>query len=267
MNKRIPAFTPENEAMTRRLEQLNLEFLDLYTRHKEMVEDDGPLLESLYLEKLGRLQLELLEKQTEASRLKMRMNMIQAAINRDEKPDLKAIDAEINNRLQEYYARIRQQSAAIEEAKKVLSSILTGEDVLKLKETFRLLCKRLHPDLNPNQGEEEKDLFIRVKAAYDLNNLRELQSILLYLDESGKEDLKGVPVNEKEERIKHLGDNIALLKEKIEMLSQSFPFNMKEVLNNDEEVKRRQDELQEQIKIAETDISRFSGIINIMCDE
>ena len=267
MNSKFPVFTAENAALTKKLEKLNLEFLDLYTRHKEMVEDEGPLLESLYLEKLGRLQLELLEKQTEASRLKMRMNMIQAAINRDEKPDLKSIDAEISNRLEEYYTRIMEQSAALDEAKKILAAFLTGEDAQKLKETFRLLCKRLHPDLNPNQGEEEKDLFIRVKAAYDLNNLHELQSILLYLDESGKEDLKSVPVNQKEERIRHLENNILILNEKITTLGQSFPYNMKEVLNNDEEMGRRQDELREQIKKAVADISRYSEIINIMCDE
>ena len=75
MNMRFPAFTAENAALTKKLEELNLEFLDLYTRHKEMVEDEGPLLESLYPEKPGRLQLELLEKQTEASRLKIDANI------------------------------------------------------------------------------------------------------------------------------------------------------------------------------------------------
>jgi hypothetical protein len=53
-------------------------------------------------------------------------------------------------------------------------------DTLKLKETFRVLCKRLHPDLNPNQSEQEKDLFIKVKAAYDLQVAYRYRAFHLY---------------------------------------------------------------------------------------
>ncbi len=66
--------TPENAALTHELEQLHLQFLDLFTKHKEMVESESVLLTSIYFEKLGHFQLEQLQKQTEASRLKMKMN-------------------------------------------------------------------------------------------------------------------------------------------------------------------------------------------------
>lgn len=51
-----------------------------------MVEDDSVILTALYLEKIGRLQLHLLQKQTEPSRLKMKIKLIQAAYNRGEYP-------------------------------------------------------------------------------------------------------------------------------------------------------------------------------------
>ena len=188
MNNDTPAFTKEYEELAGKLEQLQLEFLDLFTRHKDMVENESVLLTSIYLEKLGRLQLELLEKRTEAARLKMKMKLIQAAINRNEQPDLTEIEHKIYARLQNYYAEIAAQSAALDEAKKVLSHLLSEEDTQKLKEIFRVLCKRLHPDLNPHQTEEEKDLFIKVKAAYDLQRISDLQNILLYLDEAGREE-------------------------------------------------------------------------------
>jgi hypothetical protein len=86
----------------------------------------------------------LFEKQTEAARLKMKMNLIQAAINRNEQPDLKEIEQEIHVRLQNYYAQIQAQSAALDEAKKVLSHLISEEETQKLKEIFRVLCKRLH---------------------------------------------------------------------------------------------------------------------------
>jgi hypothetical protein len=67
MNNNLPSLTQDNEALTAKLEQLHLEFIDLFTRHKDMIENESVILTSLYLEKLGHLQLELLQKQTEAA--------------------------------------------------------------------------------------------------------------------------------------------------------------------------------------------------------
>jgi phage host-nuclease inhibitor protein Gam len=267
MSNHIPAFTKENEELTKKLEFLHLEFISLYARHKDMVENESVILTSLYLEKLGRLQLELLEKQTEASRLKMKMNLIQAAINRNEQPDLQAVEHEINMRLKSYYAQIQLQSAAIDEAAKVLSHLISEEETQKLKEIFRALCKRLHPDLNPNQTEEEKDLFIKVKAAYDLQRLTDLQNMLLYLDDSNNEKLLLISSHEKAERIKHLENQIISLKQKIEQLKQSFPFNLEEIIYDEAYILKKQEELRILIKTSEEEIVKYTNIINIMIDE
>ncbi len=267
MSNSVPTFTEQNEELTKRLELLHSEFLDLFTRHKDMVENESVILTSIYLEKLGCLQLELLEKQTESARLKMKMNMIQAAINRNEQPDFEAIEREINARLQHYYAQIQAQSAALDEAKQVLSHLISDDEIQKLKETFRVLCKRLHPDLNPNQTEEEKDLFIKVKAAYDLQRLSDLQNILLYLDHSNNEKLKLISSDEKVERIKHLEQQVERLKSKIDQLKQSFPFSIKALILDENYIEREQDELRIQIKIAEEEIVKYLYIINIIADE
>ncbi len=267
MNNNSLAITRENEELTRELEQLHLEFLDIFTRHKDMVENDSVMLTSIYLEKLGHLQLELLQKQTEAARLKMQMNLIQAAINRNEKPNYNLIDIELKERLKKYYAEIEVQSAAIDQAKKVLSHLISEEDTQKLKETFRVLCKRLHPDLNPNQSEQEKDLFIKVKAAYDLQRLDDLQKILLFLDESNIEKLALVSGDEKKARIEHLKYNISALKDKIAQLKQSFPFSMEELIFDDDYIIRRQVEIRNQIKTFEEEIAKYINIITIMTDE
>jgi hypothetical protein len=267
MNNNLLSITKENEELTAKLELLHLEFIDLFTRHKDMVENESVVLTSLYLEKLGRFQLELLQKQTEAARLKMKMNLIQAAINRNENPDLNAIENLLDKRLQNYYAQIEEQSAALDEAKKVLSHLISEEDTIKLKELFRVLCKRLHPDLNPNQTEDEKDLFIKVKAAYDLLKLKDLQNILLYLDDSNKEKLTLTSTNEKAERIEHIEINIRILNEKIGQLKQSFPFNVEELIKDEESICQKQEEIKTQIKTFEEEISKYTNIINIMTDE
>ncbi len=267
MNQNTLAVTPENEELNRQLAQLAVEFLDLFTRHKGMVEDESVILNSLYLEKLGRFQLELLQKKTEAARLKMKMKLIQAAINRDERPDLQAIERSVDKKFQEYFAEIEAQAAALDQAKEVLSHLVSEEDTRKLKELFRVLCKRLHPDLNPNQAEDEKELFIKVKSAYDLQKIAELQNILLYLDESKREKIDSLSGDEKMERISRLESNIKALTAKIAQLYQTFPFNIKELIFDEKYITRKQNELQHDIEKFEQERVKYLNIINIMIDE
>lgn len=267
MNCNLPSLSGYDQELTVRLEQLHLEFLDLYTRHKDMVENESIILTSLYLEKLGHLQLESLKKQTEAARLNMKMKLIQAAINRDEKPDLFQIENLLNSRMKDYYAQIEAQSAALDDAKNCLSHLIPEDEAKKLKELFRVLCKRLHPDLHPNQKEEEKDLFVKVKAAYELNRLTDLQNILLFLDESNNDDLLYLSPDSKKNRIEHLEKNIELLKGKLSQMDKTFPFNIKEFIFDEKYIVDKQKEIKSKIESFEEEISGYINIINLMIDE
>lgn len=267
MEDHSPAITRENEILTLRLETLREEYAELFSRHKDMVENESVILTSVYLQKLGHLQLELLQMQTESARLKMKMQQIQAAINRDEVPDLATINAIINHRLEDYYSEIAKQAASLDASSKVLSNLISEEDSQKLKEIFRVLCKRLHPDLNPNQSSTEKDLFIKVKSAYDLNALQELQMILLYLDDLSGEKLALVSIPEKQLRIEHLERNISTLREKITSLEQSFPFNQRDRITDEAWIQERQEEIRSQISVFESNIEKFNNIISLLCYE
>ena len=69
------AITPENAALNERLQELHVAFTQTYIQHKTMVEDEAPILTSVYLDRLGGMQLELLERQTELSRIKMKISL------------------------------------------------------------------------------------------------------------------------------------------------------------------------------------------------
>lgn len=267
MVQNTPDFTKKHKEQSQKLTQLQQTFLDLYTRHKHMVEDEAVIMTSIYLKHLGTLQLELLEKQTEVSRLNMKMMMIQAAINRNEKPDLDAIEADINKRLEVYYAQIKAKAKALDQAKEVLSHLLPPDEVKKLKEVFRLLCKRLHPDLNPNQTDAEKDLFIKVKAAYDLQQLEVLQKILLSLKDPSANLYTYFTEDERDAQIMHLEQQIASLEDKIEELQQNFPFDIANWLFDENYIAQKQEEIKLQIQHCEEDIKKYEHLIYIMTDE
>lgn len=261
------ATTPEYQAIALELEHLNAEFTELFTRHKAMVDNDAVVLTSLYLQTLGVLQLDLLRMQTESARLKKKIKMVQAAYNRQQMPDLAAIEYALDQELKAYYNEIEAQAAAIDHTQKVLSTLLSVEETQELKEVFRVLCKRLHPDLNPMQSEEEKDLFVKVKAAYDLQRLADLQQILLFLDGKGAK-LKSAELtdDQKQAQIKLLHKRIAELKEKIAKLQESFPFNIEAFLHDEEQVRERRMELKTKITAVEEDILKSRKLLDMMLD-
>ena len=73
--------------------------------------------------------------------------------------------------------------------------------------------------------------------------------------------------DEKKERIIYLENSITALKDKIADLKQSFPFNVKELIFNEERILQRQDELRDQIKTFEEEIMKYLNMITIMTDE
>ena len=89
---------PINDPSAKILVDLRKDFLELYTKHKYMVENDLLILNSIYLEKIGHLQLKLLQKQAEAARCKFKMMLLQTAVNRSERPDLGQIEQQVRQR-------------------------------------------------------------------------------------------------------------------------------------------------------------------------
>ncbi len=264
MSKTTLAITLKNAALRKEYETLKSEFLDLYTQHRHMVDDEAVILRSIYIKELGNLQHKLFKKQTEQSRLKMKIKLIQACYNRNEMPDLQSIERQLNKELAAYYEQIKKQAEDYETSLKVLSNLLPEEEASQLKEIFRLLCKRLHSDLNPHQTEEEKELFIKVKAAYDLGRLSELQEILLYLDNIRTDTPFAITENFLQENIQHLRKNIQSLKEKIAALGQSFPFNIEDLLVDKEALTEKQKKIKHQIKIVEKKIEQYNHQLNLM---
>ena len=250
-----------------RLTELRKRFLDLYTKHKFMIENDMLVLNSIYLEKIGHLQLKLLQKQAESARYKMKMMLLQAAVNRNEKPNLEEIEQQVEAKMQSHYARINEQAMAIEAAKHVLSNMMSEEDSRKLKELFRLLCKRLHPDLNPDLTREEMDLFVKVKAAYELKDIAELQGILLYLDGAGSDNPLDLTPEERMARIQRLEKSINELDIKINELRLSFPFNIEEQIMDNNYIAGRQEEINAQCYAVDNDIAQYKEIISLILDE
>lgn len=116
----------------------------------------------------------------------------------------------------------------------------------ELKRLYRYINKKLHPDSNPNQTEEEKQLFYDAQTAFqegNLNRLREIVDIIDGSDVSEKYKNSAEGIAELKALLGRLIVQRDFLVSEISEIKNSFPYNAKDFLDDDEAVKKKQEEL------------------------
>jgi len=226
--------TEEKKLLYARSELLKKEFAELFSRKNDMLSFEENLLTALFLNSIGKKQYQLYCLQVELSMIRQRIDRIQAYLNRNEKPDMEAIDKEIRALFAEYQQKIETESKRLAAAVAYLKGeFLSDEETKKIKAVYRLIVKKLHPDINPDVTEYEKDLFVRAQAAYELNDLNVLNEILLSINlDSADATLQVTPI-ELSEFVLQMESNVLRLREQIEKLELRFPFSIKEQLNDE----------------------------------
>ncbi len=118
----------------------------------------------------------------------------------------------------------------------------------KLKELYRRIVKKLHPDINPNITEREKELFFETQKAYKNGDLEKLEEIYAEIMEEEKIQGNGTVSNDisqlnelKEKLIKKLHS----VEREISAIKASFPYSAKDILKNPTALSEKQNELHE----------------------
>ena len=121
-----------------------------------------------------------------------------------------------------------------------------------LKRLYRKIVKRLHPDVNPNLTEREKELFNEATAAYQAGDLEKMQAIWEEL-ESGtdpEERFEDTPedLDKLREMLAKLKARVRELSSEISHIRSEYPYTMKEFLEDEEAVEAKRSELQKQLQ-------------------
>jgi len=242
--------TEEQKLLNARCELLKSDFAELFVKKNDMLSFEENLLTALYLNNIGKKQYQLYCLGVDISKTKQRIELIQSYLTRNEYPDKKLIDNEIKTLFAEYQQKIETESLRLAAAMDYLKSeFLSAEDTNKIKDVFRLIVKKLHPDINPDVTIYEKDLFIKAQAAYELNDLSVLNEIVLSIRSEIMESSIMVAQLHVKEFAGQLEDNVRRLRKQIEELDKRFPFNLREQLFNPEWIAAEQEKLDEKIAI------------------
>ncbi|WP_305209728.1 J domain-containing protein [Dubosiella newyorkensis] len=189
---------------------------DLYKRYvrllleKEKIVKTNFQVQQRFIEVFGDLRLEMLKVEIEIAKIKKEMEYLVRKKNRNESYDLEEMDDFVNQALEgmkAQYERMKEEQAQLKNKK-----MLSQEEVKEVKRLYRRLVKLVHPDLNPHQTKEQKELWHQLQKAYrnnDLAWLREL-NVLIVLKTKGHEE---VEIEDLEDKIEAVREEIALLKE------------------------------------------------------
>jgi chromosome segregation ATPase len=118
----------------------------------------------------------------------------------------------------------------------------------ELKRLYRYIMKKLHPDANPDATEAEMELLRKAQKAYAEGDLETLREIADQIDDTEiTEKYSDTPediIKLRELRAK-LAEKLEILITHIDDIKNSFPYNEKDFLADEEAVAKRQEELAE----------------------
>ncbi|MBR4263721.1 MAG: DnaJ domain-containing protein [Paludibacteraceae bacterium] len=244
------------------LAKLKSELAELFERREYMLTYEKSTLLAAYTKWIGSFKYEEFSLQVTIKRQQRKAQIIQAKINRNEPIVIEAVEQQLNEEFAEYERLLQEQLEQIKAATDYLESpVLSDEDAKELKQIYRILVKRLHPDWNPDLTQQERDLFVRVQAAYKTANLQELRNILLMIDAKEPTALQNTDI---EKEIAQYEKSIADMKERIEKLELTFPFTMREMLVDEEQLKRQQEEIQANISKLREDEKKWMAYVAAM---
>lgn len=188
-------------ALKARHEALRAELAAILAERLDLVGVSLPNLEATYSVRLGDLELTLLHLDLETRGLTRAIELIQADLNRGERPDLDVIQERIQLELADWTRKVTEKAARIHDAAELLSSSIPQERWAEMQGLFRGLARRLHPDVNPGLTPEELGLWHRAREAYEHRDLNGLKNLTLILQEAeipaGPEDASVTDLLEK----------------------------------------------------------------------
>lgn len=247
--------TPEMKHLKQSLEALNAEYIELFEVRSYMLQFEENSLTARYLLTIGTHEHQLFCEKVDLMQLKFRIQLAQAAFNQNKLPDWVDIDKKTSTAFYEYYIKIYEKANELTAAKEYCKAdFLNAEEAKELKEIYKILVKKLHPDLHPGQTESDKEYFIKVQAAYQLSDLKMMKQLLLYFDTAG-DSMPTVELTDNlQTKVKNTKSLIDDLKSKIELLNKSFPFKYRENLSDDKWIENKQREVKSEIEMLKREI-------------
>lgn len=237
---------PNVERLMGEIKNLKERLLELIEERDELLFQICPNIEAEYMGLLGALEYEALELEEKIRELKRKIEIIREKIAKQEPVILHEIEAQIEEEYKKYAENLLSFKNDLNEASARLNSEkLSSEHTKELKKIYHKIAKQLHPDLNENLTDDQKQLFFKAAEAYktgDLTLMRMLDVVTEGVDVSA-EIPKENAVENLEKRRDKIRLDVDMMKELIRNIKGSYPYKYKEIIEDKQKVCEMQEKL------------------------
>lgn len=239
---------PEFAALKAEVEKLQTEISMLLLERDELQLVICKNIETAYMLALGSLEYKAFELNCEVLRLKRKIDLIQEKKNRQEKLELSAIEERLDEEFAEFQSQLDEQinkmNKAINHSK---GRILTDAETKEIKKLYRGIVKLFHPDLHTEATPAQIQLFQNAVQAYengDLDNLRIISEMVAepMVPEHNESGLS-ILAKDKE----RFSKTLELIREQIMAIKSEYPYTMKKLVNDPEQIAEKRTELEKAI--------------------
>ena len=256
--------SPEIIKLQMEVATLEKELGKVILEQDEMINAIKPNLEAEYQKTIGYKELECLENEIASRRIKRQIELLQAAINRQEEIDLDRIEQQLDDELQEWYEKVKKQYKKVKEAQDRIEGLMSDEDSAEFKKLYRKLVFKLHPDLNPDQTEDEVNLWHRIQLAYQGGDLEEMRSLMIILESQDKAVEMPSSKDILEKRKTKLADQIQKIIGKLADMEKEFPFTIAKNLSDKKWVESKLEEIGERISHFEDKCREYNELLKVL---
>jgi hypothetical protein len=238
---------PEYEKYVSSVHELENELAELVHERDTLLFHICPKIQTEYMLKIGKIEYAIFDYQCRILRIKREIELIQAFSNRGEPYTIIEIEKQLDREYQDYTNKLLEKQKEIDTARAYAGAkgrLLTEEESAELKRLYILIAKKLHPDINPGSTEEQHAQFIDAVNAYQNADLSEMRIIFLLMEKTA-----GTVLDSKNTMKELCARKEKLLQEKnyllktIEKIKQTFPYTAKALLQSDEKLREKIDEL------------------------
>lgn len=264
------ALTPEHAAALQRYQDL-LERMPVVEEEKEQLLNHLlPMLNARYLQLVGENKMELLNYQLEAFMLRRKMEMIRAAINRGSPVLLEVIETLVNAEVKEQREKLEQEAQRFQQALMlVVVPALDKKDADELKQLYYRLARLLHPDMNPELTDEQRELWLQVCEAYREGNLERMRGLMV-LAESGQPVVATAVSSSVEElvrRANYLQMVIDSTLAQIEKIKSNFPYTHMDLFEDPAWVAQQNAMIRQAIAAVLIEITATQKLIDVLLSD
>lgn len=223
--------------------------LRLIVRKQELLGPENERMLARYTVALGSIENELRLLDLQVQRLKRRIQLIETFLVQPSQDQAEQIERVLAQEFYESELELLDELRQVDKAREFLRSTSFREQPEELIESFRDMVSKLHPAFHPDQSELQQELLEEVYAAFAIS------------DWAGLTELAEVvqPLAKPTKPLPNLISQIYELEREIEQIWEEFPYNQRDLLQDDVKLAQRQAELYGQIKAKKEELAAWTN--------